>query len=132
MSESTCTISLGSNSYDREEKIKKSIDALSQYLGNPQVSSVYETPAHNGKDMPYLNAVIHGSTTHPVDEIVGHLKHMEKEAGRSAELKKEGIVPLDLDLIIYNNYILRPEDFQKHYFNIGYRQLLSAGAFETL
>lgn len=127
-----CTISLGSNSYDRESKIKEGIEILKGYLSNAQVSSIYETNASNGTDMPYLNAVIHGETSHAPDEIVGHLKHLEKEAGRTPELKREGIVPLDLDLIIYDNRILRPEDFQKHYFNKGYRQLLSKGAFETI
>lgn len=132
MTQNSCTIGLGSNAPERDKLIKDAIQALKQYLEQSQVSSVYECPASNGKDAPYLNAVIHGMTSHTQSEIVAHLKELEVQAGRTPELREKGIVPLDLDLIIFNFRILRPEDFQRTYFNIGYRELLSSGAFETM
>lgn len=132
MTDNSCTIGLGSNSPDRDKLIKAAVDALKQYLAVSQVSSIYECPASNGKDPAYLNAVVHGMTPHTKDELVAHLKSLEVDAGRTNELREKGIVPMDLDLVIWNFRVVRPDDFQKTYFNIGYRELLSQGAFETM
>lgn len=132
MTDNSCTIGLGSNSPDRDKLIKTAISSLEQYLASSQVSSIYECPASNGKDAPYLNAVIHGMTPHTQEELVAHLKRLEVDAGRTDQLREQGVVPMDLDLVIWNFRIIRPEDFQRIYFNIGYRELLSKGAFETM
>lgn len=131
MSEYNCTIGIGSNSPERERELQKAIEELKNYLNPCEISSTYSSPAQNGKDPEYLNAVAYGGTDETAVEIIKYLKSLERAAGRSDELKRKGIVPLDLDLVVYDNRILRPEDFQRQYFNIGYRQLLSEGAFET-
>jgi hypothetical protein len=41
-----------------------------------------------------------------------------------------GQVSIDLDLVIFDSRILRPKDFERHYFNIGYRELLANGSFQ--
>ena len=50
-------ISLGSNSHDRQCQMDFAIRHLKSILKNVLVSSIYETPAINGKDAPYFNAV---------------------------------------------------------------------------
>lgn len=128
----SCTIGLGSNTTDREYQITKAIEHICAYLQKCSISSVYESEACNGKDKPYLNAVIHGSTTHDYDTVVKFLKDWEAECGRTQVDTLEGIIPIDLDLVIWDEHIKRPKDFERHYFNLGYRELLAKGAYETM
>lgn len=124
-----CTIGLGSNTPDRETQIKKAIAHLELLLTDTKVSSIYESPAFNGKDAPYLNAVVHGMTNLDPDKLTRELKVWEETQGRTDEGSAAGIVPIDIDLVIYNFRILRQVDFERHYFNKGYRELLAMGAF---
>lgn len=124
-----CTIGLGSNTDDRKFQIEQAIETLGTYLTDCSVSSVYESEAFNGKDKPYLNAVVHGSTQHSYEEVCAFLKNWERDHGRTLEQSVEGVIPIDLDLVIWDMRIVRPKDFDRHYFNRGYRELLSKGAY---
>lgn len=130
--ENSCTIGLGSNTPDREYQISQAIEHICGYLNKCAVSSVYESEAFNGKDAPYMNAVIHGYTAHDHESVVKFLKDWESQCGRTRTDTFEGIIPIDLDLVIWNEHIKRPKDFERHYFNRGYRELLAQGAYETL
>ena len=37
--------------------------------------------------------------------------------------KKKGDIPMDLDIIIWNDEIIREADYNQHYFQIGWQQL---------
>lgn len=128
----TCTIGLGSNTLDREYQITQAIEHICGFLNKSSVSSVYETEALNGKDDAYMNAVIHGYTQHDYDTVVKFLKDWEAECGRTKLGSAEGIIQIDLDLVIWDEHIKRPKDFERHYFNRGYRELLAKGAYETM
>lgn len=117
-----CTIGLGSNTPDREYQITRAIEHLCGYLQKCSVSSVYETEAINGKDASYMNAVVHGYSQHDYDTTVKFLKDWEAECGRTQVATVEGIIPIDLDLVIWDEHIKRPKDFERHYFNRGYRE----------
>lgn len=125
-----CTIGVGSNTTDRDERVNRAIEHVSQFLTRCSVSSVYESEAINGKDAPYLNAVIHGFSPVNSTALVKFLKDWETEEGRRQDDMTKGQVPIDLDLVIYDSRILRPKDFERHYFNIGYRELLANGSFQ--
>ncbi|MDE6416165.1 MAG: 2-amino-4-hydroxy-6-hydroxymethyldihydropteridine diphosphokinase [Duncaniella sp.] len=125
-----CTIGLGSNTPDREEQINNALGFLDKLLADVRRSSVYESPAFNGVDDPYLNAVVHGHTHLEPEKLIDKLKEYEADHGRAnKESEPTGNVTIDLDVVIYNYRILRQEDFQRHYFNRGYRELLADGAF---
>lgn len=125
-----CTISIGSNTDDREERVRRAIDHIKTFVTECSVSSIYETEAINGKDAPYLNAVLHGLS--PVNSVTltKYLKDWELKEGREDKETANGKVAIDLDLVIFDSRILRPKDFERHYFNIGYRELLANGAFQ--
>lgn len=125
-----CTIGLGSNTPDREYQIEQATEFILGILQNCSCSAVYESSPYNGKDAPYLNAVIHGLSPLAQDELVKKLKEWESNHGRTQMKTFEGIIPIDLDLVIWDSRILRPQDFERHYFNVGYRQLLAQGAFQ--
>jgi 7,8-dihydro-6-hydroxymethylpterin-pyrophosphokinase (HPPK) len=123
-------ISVGSNSSDREWQVEQAIEYLLSTLTDGCASSVYETKALNGKDAPYYNCVVLGKTDLSLEELTGQLKEYETKAGRDDMSRIEGIVPIDLDIVIWDGRIIRNDDFEKTYFNQGYRELLTQGAFE--
>lgn len=125
-----CTIGVGSNTPDREERVTRAIEHVTGFLSKATVSSIYESPAFNGKDDPYLNAVIHGFSPVNSSALVKFLKDWEAKEGRGQDDVDKGSVSIDLDLVIYDSRILRPKDFERHYFNIGYRELLANGSFQ--
>lgn len=125
-----CTIGLGSNTEDREYQIAQATEFICGTLEKCAVSSVYESPAFNGKDKPYLNAVIHGLSPLSEEELIGKLKEWESLHGRTQVKTFEGVIPIDLDLVMWNTRIVRPKDFERHYFNVGYRELLVKGAYQ--
>jgi len=125
-----CTIGVGSNSADREERVNRAIEHVSKFLTKCSVSSIYESDAINGKDAPYLNAVIHGLSPVNNTALVKFLKDWEMQEGRRQDDVANGEVSIDLDLVIFDSRILRPKDFERHYFNIGYRELLANGSFQ--
>ena len=129
--QNSCTIGLGSNTEDREYQIEQAIQYLLTYLDKASASAVYESEAFNGKDKPYMNAVVHGYTYHDHDSVVKRLKEWEADHGRTMEETLKGVIKIDLDLVIWDEHILRPKDFERHYFNRGYRELLAKGAYET-
>jgi 7,8-dihydro-6-hydroxymethylpterin-pyrophosphokinase len=132
MMQHSCTICLGSNTPDQEEQIKKAIEHLKEQLSEVEVSATYRSAAYNGKDAPYLNAVVHGYTDRSIEQMETDLKLWEKKQGRTAEMRSEGKVPIDLDLVIWCGRIMRQVDFERHYFNEGYRELLARGVFEMM
>lgn len=125
-----CTIGVGSNTPDREARLNRAIEHVKHFLIKCSVSSIYESDAINGKDAPYLNAVIHGLSPVNSTALIKFLKDWEIEEGRRQDEVMNGQVSIDLDLVIFDSRILRPKDFERHYFNIGYRELLADGSFQ--
>lgn len=48
-------------------------------------------------------------------ELISHLKNIEKAMGRTSKHKAEGKVIIDIDLIKWDNEVLKPEDFKRSY-----------------
>lgn len=130
MNETPVVIGVGSNTEDRSYLMEQAILKLCELLTHASVSAVYQSPAVNGDGTTYDNAVVAGNSALTREELEAKLKEMEEEAGRDNIARLEHRVPLDLDLVIWNRQIVRPKDFEQHYFNIGYRELLANGAFQ--
>lgn len=116
--------SLGSNSDDREAQMRKAISHLMSIFENVKVSAIYETPALNGKDEPYYNAVMIVDTELDYDEVVRCSKEWELKSGRTKESKDKGVVPIDIDVVLWNDNVVRQKDFSCSFFVEGYNQLL--------
>lgn len=86
-------------------------------------SSVYETPDFYHRHPAYYNAVAEGETPLGFDDLNNRLKKFELDCGRDAESRATGIVPIDLDIVVFNGAVVRPTEFEREYFTIGYRQL---------
>lgn len=117
------TISLGSNWGNKESNVSRALDWLSSQLISCQKSMLYETPEIKGFGPSYCNAVVTGETLMKYDELNKLLKTYEKESGRTSEARLHKEVIIDLDIVIWDCQVVRPEDFSREFFLIGYRQL---------
>ena len=119
----TLTLSIGSNSRDREWQMKHGIEWLRHTLSNARVSSVYNSLAVNGRDADYLNAVISASTKLSLDDAVALMKQYESVCGRTQASKLQGVIPIDIDIVLWNGEVIRPADFAQQYFQRGWQEL---------
>lgn len=116
-------ISVGSNHRDGANYIIRLFD----YLRNLKIqfahSQIYQTDSISGDGTRYYNAVIKMVTDKPSYDLNLWLKAVEKMFGRLDSPLHKQIVVMDLDLVVYGGDVLRPRDYDRNYFQIGYRQL---------
>lgn len=115
--------SIGSNFSDRHASVSHGIDWLSTFLSDFRHSTIYATPDCHGSNREYLNAVAAGKTIISPEELDSLCKKYEAECGRDENMRKNGDVPVDIDLVVYDNRILRPNDYKREFFQIGYRMI---------
>ena len=121
----TAVICIGSNTADREARVKQAIAAFATLGSIMRQSSIYDNAADNGIDPPYLNTVILLATVLSHAELCAKCCHIEAAAGRTPESKARGAVPLDADVVIFNNAVMRPRDNARPYFTMGYKQIVT-------
>lgn len=119
-------LSLGTNSPDREWQMSHAINRMKQIFRKTLVSEVYEVPAHNGVDAPYLNAVMVATTNMDIEEVTAAVKQWETLCGRTPASKQQGVIPIDIDVVVWNDEVLRPVDYSRSYVSIGISRLLTA------
>lgn len=116
-------IALGSNHGDRRSNITSAAEYLASELNGFRCSEIYETPALNGIDSPYLNAVARGATRLSYETLNELMKNWETAHGRTSEARLRHEVTIDLDIVIYNGTVMRPADAARDYFTRGYRMV---------
>ena len=57
------------------------------------------------------------------DKTKSLLKLYETTHGRTPACKLAGLVPIDLDIVMWNGEVVRQRDFNQDYFQIGWKQL---------
>lgn len=118
-------VSIGSNTSDRQKMMADAIDALSKHFDGFRCSDIYDTPCWRGEGPDYLNAVASFVTDKGIAELDDLFKRMEAEAGRAVEGPlRRSFVPLDIDVIMYGNEVIRQRDFERYYFTKGFKQLM--------
>ena len=123
---SIVTLSFGSNHGDRMRNVAAAIGWFQTVATGCRVSSIYETPDVTGHGAPYMNAVASGCTELDYCALNRLAKDFEVEYGRDADCRKRGVVPIDIDIVIWKSETLRPLDFSREFFQIGYREILPA------
>lgn len=120
-------ISFGSNleKSDAEDNIIMCQQALKLFQGTEvRFSSIYETMGEgSGLGKTYFNSIAITNKTKSSSDYISFFKRLEQHLGRDEEAKITGIVPIDIDLIIYDNKILREKDLQMNYLNKGLEEL---------
>ena len=115
MHQHSCLLCLGSN-YNRRLHMEDARNALRKLFPTIRFSDEMTTEAIGDKFLsPFSNQVAKLETTLSYEEIRSLLKQIEKDNGRLPEDKEQGIVKLDIDLLTFNDLILKPNDMEKDY-----------------
>ena len=67
----------------------------------------------------HSNQLAKFSTTLSPDSVHDLFKELERRCGRIPEDKAQGVVKLDIDLLVFDNKILKPEDMEREYIRRG-------------
>lgn len=115
---------LGSNCGDRERQLLQALELLRDNLLEVRWSSIYETPCalNHGKD--YLNLVVSGRLESEYEGFATLLKKYECISGRNEECRRNGDVPIDIDIVIADGEIKKEWDFRQQFFKTGFQQLM--------
>ena len=116
-------ISIGSNGRCRESNVEQCLEFLRLRFSEARFSTVYNTPASNGRDADYLNVVMEGTCSDDFDKTKSLLKLYETTHGRTPACKLAGLVPIDLDIVMWNGEVVRQRDLNQDYFQMGWKQL---------
>ncbi len=117
-------ISIGSNTPDKARRIADALTWLALTFRDVRASEVYRTEEYHRRHPDYFNCVAEARTElDSAADVTALLKDFECRQGRTPQSKISGLVPVDLDLVIFNDSILRPHELEREYFLIGYRQL---------
>lgn len=116
-------LSFGSNCGDRIANIVNALEWFRSLAADCCLSSIYETPEIHGHGAPYMNAVASGYIVVDFDSFERQTKLYEVRNGRDTSSRLQGKVPIDIDIVMRDNEILRPLDFSCEFFQIGYKEL---------
>ncbi len=114
----TAFLGIGSNVADAEYRIRKALDLLGENdCMIVSKSEIYQVSA------PYYNLVAEISTSLSYVELLSLSKRLESLLGRLPHDKGDKVVPMDIDIVTFDNATLRPSDFRADYFSLGYDQI---------
>ena len=114
---------IGSNR-DKAVNMKRAEAMLRAYFATIRFSPLMETQAIGWPDAErYLNQVAVCRCEEPSSEVQAALKQMEWEIGRRPTDKVSGRMPIDIDLLQWNDEVLKPADLQRCYVKEGLRCL---------
>lgn len=104
MSHSTAYLSLGSN-VSPEKNIQFALDQLIEIFGEIVSSSTYKTKAVGFKGSDFLNLVVKIETSLDPEGLIDRLHGIEEMTGRVTGTKAFNDRTLDIDVLIYDDYI---------------------------
>lgn len=117
-------LALGSNR-DREQNMERAaIELCAHFVSVRFAEMIYTAPIECPGSLPFLNQVAVAYTTDGPTEIITYLKQVEHMLGRKPEDKQKGSIPIDIDLLQWNESILKPEDMKRDYILSGIHALL--------
>lgn len=123
MNQHTCLLCMGSN-YERKSHMANARKSLAHHFTNLRFGEEMETEAIGSKFLsPFSNQLAILSTSLSSEEIRSVLKQIENENGRLPEDKEQGIVKLDIDLLMVDDTILKPDDLKKEFVQKGIQEL---------
>lgn len=116
-------LGLGSN-YDRESRMLQAREMLMDVFADISFGeAVYTEPIHYNNPELFLNQVAVIKTGRKKEEVLFLLKKIETALGRNAEDKISEKIPIDIDLIQWNEEVLKPQDLSRSYILQGLRLL---------
>ena len=119
----TCLLCLGSN-LDGATRLSAARQALLSHFPDIRFSQEMVTEAiGSGFLSPFHNQVASLETSLPAEQVRTILKSIEQMQGRLPEDKTQGIVKLDIDLLVYDDDVLKPKDLEREFVIRGMEEL---------
>ena len=119
MSLHSCLLCLGSN-YDRSIHMEAARKALGQHFPDIRFGKEMETEAIGEKFLsPFSNQLAKLETNLNFERIRCILKEIEHLNGRLPEDKSQGIVKLDIDILIYDSQVIKEQDLERDFIKNG-------------
>lgn len=116
----TALLGIGSNVADARYRIRKALDLLSENgCDIICMSKIYQV-SH-----PYYNMVAKVFTRMSYHDLLILTKNLESLLGRLPHAKGDRVVPLDIDIVVFDDVTLRDSDFEASYFSVGYGQIVA-------
>ena len=108
-------LSIGSNTFAKTniDKAKRMLTRLFPEIIFTQ--PILSEPEEEKYSYLFRNILAKAETELTPEEVIDKIKQTERAVGRSPKDKYQGKVVIDIDLIQYNDTILRPEDFERNY-----------------
>lgn len=118
-------LSLGSN-YGKKENMAEAIRRLRDSFPDLHFSEpvLTEPIGFNDSAEWFLNCVAVGRTEEGYEVVKHRLKMIEQNLGRSPEEKAVGHISIDIDLLQWNDEILKPADLARDYVTNSITSLL--------
>lgn len=117
-------LGIGSNYPDSFNRVEQCCKEISFMVNKATFSSIYQTEAVCSKPAPsYHNCVALIETEIPYNDLKALFKEMEYKAGRNPQDKEKGLVVIDIDIVVWNDEILKPKDMEHSYMKIGLKEL---------
>lgn len=114
-----CLLCLGSNT-NLTICLSEARKALRTAFPGIRFGETIETAAlGQGFLSPFSNQLATFTTTLSFESVRATLKELERRSGRTHEDKARGIVKLDIDLLMFDERILKPEDMKREYVRKG-------------
>jgi 2-amino-4-hydroxy-6-hydroxymethyldihydropteridine diphosphokinase len=104
-------ISIGSN-IDKEKNIPAGLKAIEHTFGDLIVSSVYESEPVGFSGATFYNLVVGLDSGLDIKTVAQILREIEFAHGRLPDSKKFSARSLDLDLILYGDWVINDGNFQ--------------------
>ena len=119
----TCLLCLGSN-LDGAKRLSAARQALLSHFPDIRFSQEMVTEAiGTGFLSPFHNQVARFTTPFSAEEVRVILKQIERDNGRLPEDKANGIVKLDIDLLVVDEVVLKAKDLEREFVIRGMEEL---------
>lgn len=118
-----CYIELGSNT-KTDEYLLEARRYLERSFTSIRFATIYKTEAIDFLfPCTFYNQTVKLQTNLSKDAVQQVLKEIENVIGRNPDDKEKGIVKIDIDLLSYDEEILRPADWKREYVRRGVAEL---------
>lgn len=108
-------IALASN-HEAEKNLFEAKKRLEQILHDAHYSECKRSQAFGSKSKGfYYNQLLFCTTDLSVEQLITVLKDTETEMGRTTETREQGIVGIDLDLMLYDDERYHLRDWERPY-----------------
>lgn len=117
-------LGIGSNYPDAYIRVEECCKRINDMVEFATFSSIYQTEAVGVKPAPpYHNCIALIESSISYDKLKTLFKDMELKAGRNPQDKEKGLVVIDIDIVTWNNDVIKPTDMERSYMKIGLEEL---------